>query len=262
MTGGSTGIGKAVVRLAAREPGLRVAFSYYRHETEARVLAAELEHSGTQAMAVHLDLADQPGIEAAVSAVAGRWGGIDALVNNAVQWPTGERWTPFERTTVEGWEQVVSVNLLGTIAVTRAVIPLMRRNTWGRIVTVSSDLAVDSISGAGPYSTLKSALFGMTANLVEELSPDGILTNVVLPSWTLTERNATVFPQDAQAAMIRAFPTGRATSPEDVASVILFLASAANGHVNGEQVRVTGSVSTALMSAYARSAVRAAGRSR
>jgi len=103
------------------------------------------------------------------------------------------------------------------------------------------------MKGSGRYSTLKSALFGLAANLVTELSPYDILTNVVLPSWTLTDRARTHFPQAFRDVAAAAFPTGRITTPEGVASLILYLGSGANGHVNGERIRVTGASSLPLM---------------
>ena len=116
----------------------------------------------------------------------------------------------------------------------------MRKNRWGRIVNVSADISYNSMKGAGPYGSLKTALFGFTSNLVEELSADGILSNVVLPSWTLVERAIESFPEEFRREAGKAFPTNRVTTPEDVASVIVYLGSAANRHVNGEHIRVTG----------------------
>jgi 3-oxoacyl-[acyl-carrier protein] reductase len=244
VTGGSSGIGRATVLALAQEPDVNIAFTYFNNEGGARELVQSIEAEGGLATAVHLDLANHASIEQAVTAVATRFGQIDVLVNNAVHWGRGaNRGKPFEAMPLTQWEETIGVNLFGTVKVTQAVVPFMRQQKWGRIVNVSSDLAVDSMVGSGPYSTLKSALFGFTANLVEELSADGILSNVVMPGWTLTDRVRTFFPAGIHEEIKTAFPTGRVTMPEDVASLILYLASPANGHVNGEIIRVTGKAS-------------------
>jgi 3-oxoacyl-[acyl-carrier protein] reductase len=195
-----------------------------------------------------MDLADHTSIEQAVATVVNQFGRVDVLVNNAVHWGNPEhRGKIFEEMPLRQWQETLATNLFGTVKVTQLVVPLMRQQKWGRIVNVSSDLAFDSLVGSGPYSALKAALIGLTANLVEELSTDDILSNVVLPSWTLTDRARTFFPEGIHEKIKTAFPTQRVTVPEDVASLILYLASPANGHVNGEIIRVTGKASLPFM---------------
>lgn len=148
---------------------------------------------------------------------------------------------------ISQWEDTVGSNLFGTVRITKAVTPYMRKQQFGRIVNISSDIALDSMVGSGPYSALKSALFGLTANLVTEFSGDNILSNVILPSWTLTERAKNFFPADFRENAAQAFPSQRITTPEDVASLVAYLGSPANGHVNGEHIRVTGKGSQPLL---------------
>lgn len=241
ITGGSSGIGRAAALMYGREPGIGVGITYNENESGAMEVVRELETMGARAMAVRLSLEDHESIERAVDAVTSGLGGIDVLVNNAVRWGDPSlRGVRFEDLPFSAWEQSVGANLLGTVAVTRKVIPFMRRRKWGRIVNVSSDLAHESMIGSGPYSSTKAALIGLTANLVTELSADGILSNVVIPSWTMTERALRIFPEELRRRAADAFPTGRVTAPEDVASLIVYLGSAANGHVNGESIRATG----------------------
>jgi NAD(P)-dependent dehydrogenase (short-subunit alcohol dehydrogenase family) len=92
-------------------------------------------------------------------------------------------------------------------------------------------------------------LFGFTANLVTELSADNVLSNVVIPSWTLTEHAVNYFPEGFQQEAVKAFPTHRITQPEDVASLIAYLGSAMNTHVNGEYIKATGKCSLPMLSA-------------
>jgi NAD(P)-dependent dehydrogenase (short-subunit alcohol dehydrogenase family) len=94
---------------------------------------------------------------------------------------------------------------------------------------------------------LKTALFGLTSNLVEELSADSILSNFVLPSWVLVERTIKSFTEEFRSEARKTLPTNRITTPEDVASLIVYLGSAANSHENGEHIRVTGEGSLPLL---------------
>jgi 3-oxoacyl-[acyl-carrier protein] reductase len=249
ITGGSSGIGKATALAYAAEAGSRVALTYFQNEAAARDVAASIERVGGSACAVYMSLDDRVSIESAVDRVAQRFGGIDVLVNNAVHAGTSREHmgTSFEDMPIAQWQEVVGTNLLGTVKITQLAVPFMRRNKWGRIVNVSADIDYDSMKGAGPYGALKTALFGLTSNLVEELSADGILSNVVLPSWTLVERAVARFPVELRREAGRAFPTQRVTTPEDVASMIVYLGSAANTHVNGQHIRITGRGSQAAL---------------
>ncbi len=249
VTGATSGIGKAAARAFGREAGARVALTFFRNEKSAGEVVASIEKDGGSAYAVYLSLADHASIERAVDVVAQRFGGIDVLVNNAVYSGTAfeNMGKVFQDMPISQWEETVGVNLFGTVKVTQCAVPLMRRNKWGRIVNVSADIGYDSMRGAGPYGSLKTALFGLTSNLVEELSGDGILSNVVLPSWTLVERAIKNFPEEFRREAGKAFPTNRVTIPEDVATLIVYLGSAANRHVNGEHIRVTGKGSQPLL---------------
>jgi 3-oxoacyl-[acyl-carrier protein] reductase len=245
VTGGSAGIGRATALLYGREPGCRVAVTYFSNPEGARETVAAIEAAGGQALAVRLDLGDIASVEKAVADVGTAWGPIDVLVANAVQWPTGRM--PFEDTPLDAWDEFFRTNLLGTVRLCQLAAGPMKTRGWGRIVLLSSDLAWDSMKGSARYSTLKAALFGLAANLVAELSPFGILTNVVLPSWTLTDRARSNFPVALQTLAAQAFPTGRVTSPEDVASLVVYLGSGINGHVNGERIKVTGACPLPLL---------------
>ncbi|KAA2238474.1 SDR family NAD(P)-dependent oxidoreductase [Chitinophaga agrisoli] len=248
ITGGSKGIGRATALAYGKEPGAQVAISYCHSREAANEIVQLIEAGGGKAMAVEMDLAAPGSLELAVSQISRQWGGIDVLVNNAVVWgDPSNRGKNLEEQPWEAWQEMININLLGTVKLTRLVVPFMRSRGWGRIVNISSDLSTDSMKGSGPYSTLKAAYVGFIANLVEEYAAFNILSNNVLPSWTLTERAKKFFPAQTHETLSKAYPTGRITLPEDVASLILYLGSAANGHVNGESIRVTGKASMPLL---------------
>ncbi|MBD0332814.1 MAG: SDR family oxidoreductase [Chitinophagaceae bacterium] len=247
ITGGSGGIGRATALSFNKEGGARIAITYNSNQDAAHKTIEEIQASGNEGMAVPLDLGDLSGIEKAINSIVKYWGTIDVLVNNAVRWmPPAYRDKGFEEIPINVWADIITTNLIGTVKVTQSVVYFMKCNRWGRIVTVSSDLAFESFKGSGPYSALKSSLIGLNANLVEELSPYGILSNLVLPSLTLTEGIMKTLPLDLLKKVEKAYPTKHITTPEDVASVICFLCSAANKQVNGELIKVTGYVSLAL----------------
>jgi 3-oxoacyl-[acyl-carrier protein] reductase len=120
-----------------------------------------------------------------------------------------------------------------------AVLPYMRRNRWGRIINVSSAVAADGYPGGATYGAAKAALHGLTRTLAKELAPEGILTNVVMPGLTKTESVLSLMPQLVEEAA-KVSPIRHVPTPEEVASVIVFVASAANTTVNGEVIRANG----------------------
>ncbi len=250
ITGGNSGIGKSIVQMYAEEPEVQVAFTYHTNNQAAEEIHEKLKKKGVLTLPVHMDLADQESIAQAVNKVSDLFGGVDVLINNAVFWGSpGLRGIGFEDIPIQEWEKMFRINLLGTVKMIQLVVPFMKKNKFGRIVNVSSDIALDSMPGSGPYGTMKSALFGLTANLVTEFSAHNILSNVVIPSLTFTDKAKKRFPKAFQEAAKRAFPTYRVTGPEDVASLIVYLGSGANIHVNGEQIRVTGKGSQPVLNA-------------
>jgi NAD(P)-dependent dehydrogenase (short-subunit alcohol dehydrogenase family) len=168
----------------------------------------------------------------AVEGVLARWGGIDVLVNNALDGGSAGSniGAPrFEDVPVEQWRQRFRSTIEGTYLTIQLVLPAMRERQWER-----------GLPGAGAYAAAKAGLHGLTRTLARELGPDGILTNIVMPGLTLTERTLRTRPPELLAQVARETATGRLTTPEEVAAAILFLGSGTNGHINGEILRVTG----------------------
>jgi 3-oxoacyl-[acyl-carrier protein] reductase len=241
VTGSSQGIGRATAILFAQE-GARVAITYRTNRDKAENVAAAVRDLGAEALVVPFDLGSEDSIRGAMAAVVDRWGRVDVLVNNAVQWapesPAPE--SPFDEQPFEALRAQLRANVEGTFAATHAAVASMRRNHWGRIVTVSSGLAVRGAPGSAAYSAAKSALHGMTRALFTELAPEGILVNVVMAGLTLTERvKASMSPRSLELAG-NGSPLRRLPAPEEVASTIVFLASGANTTVNGEIVLSSG----------------------
>lgn len=189
-----------------------------------------------------LELGSGPSIHAAAGAAVDRWGRIDILVNNAVYWGDRYPWrTPaFEQEAPEQWTPYLRLNAEGPYAAIQAVLPSMREHGWGRIVNVSSGIAVDGLPGSAPYGAAKAALHGLTRTLSKELGPAGILVNVVMPGPTLTERIVKQLPAAAREQREQGSPIRRLLAPEEVAPTIAFLSSAANTAITGEIIRASG----------------------
>jgi 3-oxoacyl-[acyl-carrier protein] reductase len=235
VTGSSQGIGRATAGLLARE-GARVAVTYRNHRDKAEAAAADIRSAGGDALVVFLDLADDASISGAVEAILARWGRLDILVNNAVQWGTRVPGSipPFEELPAAEWRAILRANIEGHYLAIQAAVPAMRRRGWGRIVNVSSGLARDGMPGGSPYTAAKSALHGMTRTLYKELAPAGILVNVVMAGLTLTDRAREVLPPALLERAAESSPIRRLPGPAEVAATIAFLVSAANTTVNGE----------------------------
>ncbi|MEU7742775.1 SDR family NAD(P)-dependent oxidoreductase [Nonomuraea sp. NPDC049158] len=240
VTGGTGGIGRAVAAALAAE-GARVAITYRTDREGAEKLAAELDPAGSAAMALPYSLEEPDSPAAVLGQVERRWSGVDVLVTCAMRWgvrrPPGTR---FEDVAAAEWEPVVAENLAPTIRTVQRAVPGMRANGWGRIVLISSHVARDGHRGQEFYAAAKSGLHGFARSLAWDLGQSGILVNVVSPGLTGTDRVLTGLPEPIRQGELARTPTGRLSSPADVAAVVAFLASAANGNVTGEVVTVSG----------------------
>jgi 3-oxoacyl-[acyl-carrier protein] reductase len=233
VTGASSGIGRATAVAFARE-GAKVALTYKSKREEAEKTADSVRAAGGEAWVLAFDLEDEASPRAVIHGLAEHWGALDVLVNNAVRWPSG--FTSLEES--RDWRAVVRGNVEGTMGLIQAAIPLMRKSGGGRIVNVSSGLAVDGLPGSSAYTAAKAALHGLTRTLAKELAPQGILVNVVMAGTVASEarpRPAWLIQQMSECAA-----TGRMTLADEVARSIVFLGSLANGHTTGELLRTDG----------------------
>lgn len=236
VTGASGNIGRATA-VAFGAEGARVAVAYRSRQEQAQQTAEAVEAAGGKATLVALDLAEPEKVGTAVAAFERDFGGIDVLVNNAVAWP--ERGAPgelFESVPLERLRASVEANLLGPYALSQAAVASMRARGWGRVVHVSTGLVEDGFPGSSPYTTPKAALHGLTRTMSRELAPAGIFTNVVMGGYV---PHSEVPPAVLEQASLSA-ATGRPTAAWEVANLIVFLCSAANGHVTGEAIRADG----------------------
>jgi NAD(P)-dependent dehydrogenase (short-subunit alcohol dehydrogenase family) len=237
VTGASSGIGKATAVAFAQE-GARVGVTYRSNKAGADETVRRIKDAGGEGFAVPMDLTEPSGIANAVAQVVDHWGHIDVLIGNAVRWGMVFG-LPLQQIDAGELKAILSGNLEGAFHLLRAVLPSMVERKWGRIVLLSSGLAEHGMppNGSPVYGSAKAGLHGLAHNLAWELGPAGIFINVVAAGFTMTERNVERFPQDMRDRVAAQTPTRRLSVPEDVAPIVVFLASSANTNISGEIVR-------------------------
>ena len=233
VTGGSRGIGEAIVRLLAAR-GAEVVVAARGVEQAARV-ADEIVAGGGQASALALDVADREGVDRIVGALAKERGRIDLLVNNAgiTRDNLAMRMKPAE------WDEVMDTNLRGAFQVARAVVPGMIRQRFGRIVFVSSVVGQMGNPGQANYAASKAGLLGLAMSLARELASRSITVNAVAPGYIETDMTRQLTAEQ-QAKLTGFIPLGRLGKPEDVAEAVAFLLSDAASWITGQVVSVNG----------------------
>jgi 3-oxoacyl-[acyl-carrier protein] reductase len=238
VTGATAGIGRAVAHAFGAEHA-RVAVAYRNRADTAEKLVADLGGAG-RALAVRYALEDPAGPDEAVGAVEAAWGGVDVLVANAVRRGARRGPQPVETVAAADWQPFLRDNLAQPIATVLRALAGMRRRGWGRIVLVSSHAVRDGQRGQEFYAAAKAGLHGFCRSLAWDVGGDGILVNVVCPGLTTTEGVLADLPAAVRAHERAATATGRLSGPDEVASVVLYLGSPANGNVSGEVVTVAG----------------------
>jgi NAD(P)-dependent dehydrogenase (short-subunit alcohol dehydrogenase family) len=240
VTGASGAIGSAIARAFSRE-GARLVLGFHSGREAAQQLAEQIEQDGGEVLPVKLDLGDRTSILDGLRQASARWRGLDVLV--ACAW-VSPGWsppdTPTESIPAEAWNDQMCKNVNGTAYAVQAVLPSMRASGWGRIVLISSGAAEDGSPGMEPYGSAKAALLGLNKGLARSLGPAGILTNVVLPGFVPTPRHRRSMPAQVIAGLAAATPSRRLTTEEDVARLVVFLGSAANGNITGTAARISG----------------------
>lgn len=224
VTGGSRGIGAAAVRAFAAA-GYDVTFLYLRSTAAAEALASE-----TGATALRLDVGDG---EAVANALADAR--FDILVNNAGV----SSFSLLTDLSDAEWRRTMSVDLDGAFYCAKAVLPGMISRKWGRIINVSSMWGLVGSSCEVHYSAAKAGLIGFTKALAKEEGPSGITVNCVAPGVIDTEMNAALTPETV-ASLVEETPAGRLGTPEEVAKLILFLASEDAAFITGQVICQSG----------------------
>ncbi len=234
VTGGSGGLGRGLCAVAARE-GARVAFTWHGNEQGASETEALVRAAGQEALALRADLRERATAERVVKEVEARWGGVDALVNNA---GVSEA-VPFVLLDDDEFDEVLEINLLAAFRLCRAAARGMVRRRFGRIVSISSITGSRSIPGPVHYAASKGALEGFTRSLAHELGPYGVLSNAVAAGIFEGGLRSTI-PEHHQKRYADACALKRFGRPEECGELAAFLLSPRNTYVNGAVVFLDG----------------------
>ena len=234
VTGSSRGIGRATA-LRLGELGYRVAVHYSSSEAAAREVVDEIAKAGSEAELFRADVSDPDACQALVKDVVERFAGLDVLVNNAGITRDGL----VLRMKDEDWTSVIDTNLSSAFYLSRTALRSMLRSQAGRIVNVSSVVALRGNAGQANYIAAKAGLVGLTKALAREYGGKGITVNAVAPGFIESDMTASLSPE-LREAYLREIPAGRFGSLEDIANAIAFLASEEAGYVNGQTLAVDG----------------------
>ena len=234
VTGGSRGIGRAVCVALAKQ-GCNVVVNYCHGEAAAAETAALCKELGVEAVTVQADVSTAEGCKKLFEEAVNAFGRVDILVNNAGV----TRDNLILRLSEEDFDTVLNANLKGAFLCCKEAARRMVRQRWGRIVNLSSVVALRGNAGQTNYAASKAGLIGLTKSLARELASRNVTVNAVAPGFIETDMTAKL-PQEARDAFLTVIPAKRGGKPEDVASVVYFLCSPDSDYVTGQVINVDG----------------------
>jgi 3-oxoacyl-[acyl-carrier protein] reductase len=238
LTGASTGIGRAAARAMA-ERGYALWLTYANQVQEARSTVEDCRGAAAEVRLSRLDLRSPASIEALLGEVADEWSGLDALVNNGAVCP----YVPYDAIDVEAWDEVMETNARGTFLMIRTALPLLRAASGDRAIVNVSSVAgqIGAITTGLHYAASKAAILAITRSFARILAAERIRVNAVAPGPVDTATTARLAPA-AREALERGTPLGGFGRPEDVAAVIVLLASEESAFTTGATYDVNGGV--------------------
>jgi 2-hydroxycyclohexanecarboxyl-CoA dehydrogenase len=239
VTGGGSGIGRAVALAVARE-GAQVAIADIAVENANKV-AEEIKAQNGRALTCRVDLSQGAQVQSMVKSVLDQLGRIDILINCA-GW---DRLEPFVQSTEETWDKIIAINFKSVLHTTKAVLPHMIERSSGKIVNIASDAGRVGSSWEAVYSGAKGAVIAFSKTLARETARYKINVNVVCPGMTETPLLEAIRAQSEQTAkivdaVIKATPFRRAARPDEIAAMVVFLCSSEADFVTGQTISVSG----------------------
>lgn len=235
ITGGSRGIGAAIA-LALAEDGADIIISYHTNHALADSVVSRARESGVDAFAVRCNQKDPDAITAAVKEITGRAGTIDILVNNAAM----SQEKSFFDITVDDWNAMNETNLRAPFLWCQNLLPGMIESRWGRIVNISSIGGQWGGYNQVHYAAAKAGLINLTRSLAKLFSNRGITANAIAPGLVSTDMTKKELSTEAGIEKMKSIPVGRIAEPQEIASVVVFLAGDESAYITGQTINVNG----------------------
>lgn len=234
--GSVRGIGRSIA-LALAEQGARVALCDLNGEGLAAV-AEEVKKVAPDVIAVKMNVIDADSVKAAVDTIVAAWGRLDILVNNA---GVTQKTTILEMTEAD-WDRVVDINMKGTFLCSKAVLPQMLKQKFGRIINMSSVSGKrgGGVFGGAHYSAAKAGVLAFAKAVSREVAPEGVTLNSVTPGLVATDIRGGLESVEEQTRMSADIPRRRMAKPEEVAACVCFLASDEADYITGEEIDING----------------------
>ncbi|MEK6983251.1 MAG: 3-oxoacyl-ACP reductase family protein [Nanoarchaeota archaeon] len=232
VTGSSRGIGKAIAIELAKN-GANIILNYNKNEKEALEIMNEIKDLDVDCIAIKADVSNFEEVKGMFNVVGKKFGKLDILVNNAgiIMDKT------LQNMSIDDWNVVMKTNLKGTFNVTKNALPLLNEN--GRIINVSSIVALDGNFGQTNYAASKAGIIGFTKSLAKELGKYGITVNAIAPGLIETDIIKSM-PSFKKEELSKSIPLGRSGTPKDVANLVVFLASDKAGYITGDVISIDG----------------------
>ncbi|MCO7174664.1 3-oxoacyl-[acyl-carrier-protein] reductase [Sporolactobacillus kofuensis] len=234
VTGASRGIGHAIAIKLAKQ-GASIIVNYSGNKVRAEETASEIRSVGAEAFVWQCDISDESAVQEMIKQSIDHFGHLDIVVNNAGITRDGL----LMRMKETDWDAVLNTNLKGVFLVTKAALRPMMRQKQGRIVNVASVVGILGNPGQANYVAAKAGVIGLTKATAREVASRGITVNAVAPGFIVTEMTDQL-PEDVKSKMQSEIPLGKLGTPEDVAGVVLFLASDESKYMTGQTLSVDG----------------------
>ena len=237
VTGASRGIGRAIALQLANE-GAKIAINFAGNLAKAEEVKSEIESKGGEVLLVQANVADMVSVNEMIAKIIDKWGRIDILVNNAGITRDGL----LMRMKDSDFDEVININLKGIYNCTKIVSKHMIKQRSGKIVNMSSIVALTGNAGQTNYAAAKAGAIGFSKSLAKELAPRGINVNIIAPGFIDTDMTEAM-PEAAKEATIKSIPLGRVGKPEDIAQAVKFLVSENASYITGQVLRIDGGMS-------------------
>lgn len=234
VTGASRGIGRAIAVELAKN-GANIAISYVNNKDKAEEVVNEIKRYGVKAIAVKADVSKEEEVLNMVKIVKESIGSIDILVNNAGI----NRDNLLMRMSTEDWDKVIDTNLKGTYLCSKALIRDMIKKKSGKIINITSVAGVAGNFGQTNYSASKAGVIGFTKSLAKEVASRGINVNAIAPGLIETDMTLAL-KEDIRDSLVKNIPMGRLGTVQDIANIVIFLASEKSNYITGQVINVDG----------------------